>query len=1156
MVSKYPEGLDIFTKKTNAEYDGDPNGDFVMAEDVNELQDGIQSIQEALGSNPQGDHANVKTRLDSYDNYSMLQVPSVFFYLGEYNKLNGVGDEEKLAHMQRFNHVIIPIDMPTNFIRYVRSSVQHVYGYISVSMTESALSLGDIIEKIRTFKEQGCTGIYLDNMGYDQDVNRRRQTDVIQAVHNQGMSVMFYAVRPEDVMEANYHESMNEDSLPSGVRKGDILHIKSFAVNTLGEFLLPAFKDQMAKLLQYRETYGIQLMSTALIDSTQSHQLATSYFQYAHNMAILYSLDIFGTTIENDGRAINKHTWYSYPLLMGAWKSKKPTVQQIGNLLKRGLPAGTLTVDTDHYVWTYEGSKIPMAHVDTSPNTIPGSAIQDASIEDKKIKDYNGGRLIRAINADETEKLSIKKFGTLSYDDIEGSVSVDALTANVINAINAYIGEAKIDKAFIGDLTAEHITSGTIDADFIKASVIEAINIAAGHGEFGSAKIHGAVIDELNATSIKTGDIDADRIKTNIIEAINFESQSANIKNLNADNITSGNIKAERLQSDVINAINLYTESAVINKATIKEASIGDLSAEKIKTGTLKAELIEASVIEAINLYAEHMTVDSAKMNTAVIGELVADHIKASVIEAIHLAAGIASIDVGKINGAVINTGTIGDAQIADASITDAKIVSLTANKIQAGQIDTGLVTVQGPDGLLKIKSNRLQVFDRSAIPIERVSIGDVNGDGSQYGFRVRGADGKTVLYDEKGVYNEGITDGAITNPKIGDGEIDNRVIAADAIMANNIVAGAITAEKIGAKQINANHIQVGTITAGSAIIAEGAISNAQIGNLDATKITSGIIDAKHIRVGSTTNFDDGYNPNVINKGIRDDLNLKSPLPTAVTLGDFGIKAENQRGYAKMSGDGLVISNGFLEIIGGLTEDQISDSAKDKWNDASDFMDNMINDSIISVYEKRTLSGELKTIELDSANLLKEADFYWPDDDPPEQYVFKAALEDLKTFLTITPDLNNSLPPLALENLSKDSKVDGAKYKTLFENYKKSYYDLEDAINIRILEIQAEYDKELDVISKNNLYRLDIISSEGNIFKNGQVDTVLDARLFKNGKDITDEIPASKFIWKRVSHDKAGDLAWNEAHKTGFKTITITNKDVFVKATFNCSVDE
>ncbi|MEK1828998.1 hypothetical protein AAAC51_07565 [Priestia megaterium] len=77
-------------------------------------------------------------------------------------------------------------------------------------------------------------------------------------------------------------------------------------------------------------------------------------------------------------------------------------------------------------------------------------------------------------------------------------------------------------------------------------------------------------------------------------------------------------------------------------------------------------------------------------------------------------------------------------------------IVDLTANKINSGIINTGQVSLQGKNGHLRITGNRLQVFDDQEVPIERVSIGDVDMDGSLYGLRVRGEDGFTVLYDEK----------------------------------------------------------------------------------------------------------------------------------------------------------------------------------------------------------------------------------------------------------------------------------------------------------------------------------------------------------------------------------------------------------------------
>ncbi|MCZ2078379.1 MAG: hypothetical protein LC130_25690 [Bryobacterales bacterium] len=57
MASAYPGALDSFTTKVN-------DVDDVLANDVNELQDGIKAVQAELGTDPAGTYATVKERLD------------------------------------------------------------------------------------------------------------------------------------------------------------------------------------------------------------------------------------------------------------------------------------------------------------------------------------------------------------------------------------------------------------------------------------------------------------------------------------------------------------------------------------------------------------------------------------------------------------------------------------------------------------------------------------------------------------------------------------------------------------------------------------------------------------------------------------------------------------------------------------------------------------------------------------------------------------------------------------------------------------------------------------------------------------------------------------------------------------------------------------
>lgn len=95
---------------------------------------------------------------------------------------------------------------------------------------------------------------------------------------------------------------------------------------------------------------------------------------------------------------------------------------------------------------------------------------------------------------------------------------------------------------------------------------------------------------------------------------------------------------------------------------------------------------------------------------------------------------------------------------------------------------------------------------------------------------------------------------------------------------------------------------------------------------------------------------------------------------------------------------------------------------------------------------------------------------------------------------------------------------------------------------------------ELDSVKNNIVYKVEIVSANGSVFKNGQFETVLEARVYHGSKDITAEIDATKFRWTRTSSDKSSDVSWNTANIGGTKTISITKEDVKVRATFNCEL--
>lgn len=90
-------------------------------------------------------------------------------------------------------------------------------------------------------------------------------------------------------------------------------------------------------------------------------------------------------------------------------------------------------------------------------------------------------------------------------------------------------------------------------------------------------------------------------------------------------------------------------------------------------------------------------------------------------------------------------------------------------------------------------------------------------------------------------------------------------------------------------------------------------------------------------------------------------------------------------------------------------------------------------------------------------------------------------------------------------------------------------------------------------------YYLVVESSNGIIFRPGQgKTTILKARLFSNGEEITDTVSASWFKWTRVSSVPQSppndDATWNTAHSAGYKQVEISVDDVYAKATFFCDI--
>ena len=98
--------------------------------------------------------------------------------------------------------------------------------------------------------------------------------------------------------------------------------------------------------------------------------------------------------------------------------------------------------------------------------------------------------------------------------------------------------------------------------------------------------------------------------------------------------------------------------------------------------------------------------------------------------------------------------------------------------------------------------------------------------------------------------------------------------------------------------------------------------------------------------------------------------------------------------------------------------------------------------------------------------------------------------------------------------------------------------------------------KTVQTINSQKMYSVRIESNGPLIMRNKDDTTTLKCIVESWGKDVTEDIDASNFVWIRTSNNEEADKEWNENsdHK-GCKQIQIKREDVAYNATFSCEVE-
>lgn len=178
------------------------------------------------------------------------------------------------------------------------------YGYVCLGDLPShlskrpALTLDDLKDRIRLWKQMGVTGIFLDEAGYDFPVvTRERQNMALQFIHDFGMSAFVNAYFPDHLFSQENAPlnaagpETNPKHTPTLLDRRDAFLLESFQVKNSRYEETQVWQQRIQKALSYRQRFGTRIFATSTTQPGVPFDAAQ--FDYAWWTATLYDLDGF-----------------------------------------------------------------------------------------------------------------------------------------------------------------------------------------------------------------------------------------------------------------------------------------------------------------------------------------------------------------------------------------------------------------------------------------------------------------------------------------------------------------------------------------------------------------------------------------------------------------------------------------------------------------------------------------------------------------------------------------------------------------------------------------------------------------------------------------------------------------------------------------------
>lgn len=464
------------------------------------------------------------------------------------------------------------------------------------------------------------------------------------------------------------------------------------------------------------------------------------------------------------------------------------------------------------------------------------------------------------------------------------------------------------------------------------------------------------------------------------------------------------------------------------------------------------------------------------------------------------------------------------------ANLTQAQIESLLLNHIK--DLTMHPSDSEGLDALLEYWGNiaiaLTQLLQNNNLYSENVDVNSITKDNAFFKYieasaALIGTINSDVI-NVKNLYADTVTTDEL-NAKVA----DINTLLGDYIKANDIVTGTLTAEQLFATtakflslistNVSAQDITSFTVSSDHLIIKDAFITNAMIASITADTIDSGSLNTNKVLIQSA----DGslyINGNIVQMKDSNRVRLQ-----------FGKDAENNYNFYVWDEAGNLMWNAL-----GLTSDAIKTPI-------------IMNDMVAANANISASKLNIPTIVESINNGVTTIS--------AGKITMDETAQTLSAWFTTQKSWNDDIASFQSSAQTKFETIDGQistfVSKTDFVNVSDSVAEL----NTKYSNIEQTIDginATVSDVATHVTYDVDIISTNGGVFKNGEINTTLIARVYRGSEDVTDSIDANNFRWTRTSNDTDGDVAWNTSHFGGTKQITITVNDVLTRATFNCEI--